>query len=177
MVLERMGYQFEIMNPDINESTIRFDDPKELTLAIAHAKATALLPKIGVPAILITADLVVVYNGEIREKPGSKKEAREFLKSYGKHPVETVTAVVVTNTETRKRKEGVDIAQVWLGSLPEEFIEEMMKNPRTFSGAGGFDINDPKIQKYIERIEGESGSIEGLPETLTRQFIEEAKTL
>ncbi|NQS90060.1 Maf family protein, partial [Patescibacteria group bacterium] len=75
-MLEEMGVEFEIMPADIDEKAIRLKDPKELVLVIARAKADALKPRISEPAILITSDQVVVWQGKIREKPENGKEAR-----------------------------------------------------------------------------------------------------
>jgi len=162
-LLKRMGYEFEVMNPDIDEKAIRFDDPKKLTLALAHAKADALLPKIHEPAILITADQVVFCGGKIREKPASEKEAREALRGYKTHPLETVTAVVVTNTSTSERNDGVDVAKVWLRPIPASIIEALIKEGDVFSRAGGFSIENPLLKNYVEKTEGELESILGLP--------------
>lgn len=101
-MLSQMGYQFSIVSPDIDEKAIRDADPHKLVMAIALAKAEAILSKIQEPVIVITADQVVTFKGEIREKPTSEKEARNFLSSYGESPIETINAVVVTNSKTNR---------------------------------------------------------------------------
>ncbi len=172
-VLESMGYSFTTMSPDIDEKAIRFEDPEKLTLTLAHAKADSLLPKIQTPSILITSDQVVVCNREIREKPESEEEARKFLISYVQHPAETVTAVIVVNTENNKRLEGVDRAKVWFQPIPDDVIGALIKKGTVFLLAGGFTIEDPQLEKYIMRIEGERESIIGLPKALTERLIRE----
>jgi len=183
-VLESMGYEFEVMSSDIDEKAFRFDDPKKLTLALAHAKADALLPRIlpaqhsrsariHEPALLITADQVIFYNGSIREKPADEKEARAFLRSYGAYPIETIAAVVVTNTATKERREGVDVARVWLTPLAESLIDVLIAEGETLSLAGGFTLRNPLLKPYIEKIEGEFESIIGLPKKLTERLIRE----
>ena len=172
-ILKRMGYDFETMAPEIDEKAIRFDDPKRLALALANAKADALVPKIKEEAILITSDQVDVCNGEIREKPRDAPEAREFLRSYNKYPVETVTAVVAANTANQKRKEGLDIAVVYFRPLLERKISELIASGCVFSCAGGFCINHPAFKGLIERVEGEVDSVAGLPPKLTEKLIHE----
>lgn len=174
-LLRRMGYKFEVMNPDIDEKAIRFDDPKELTLALAHAKADALLPKIHEQAILITADQVVFCDGKIREKPASAKEVREAFRAYKTHPLETVTALVVTNTASAKRSEGIDVAKVWLRPIPDNVIEALIKEGDVFSRAGGFSVENPLLKNYVEKTEGERESILGLPKELTIRLMKEAQ--
>jgi len=170
-VLEDMGYAFEVMYARINEKAIRFEDPKELTLALARAKADAIHPRIKEPVLLITSDQVVVCDGVVREKPENEEQAREFLQSYGKHPAETVTAVLVMNTKTGERAEGVDIAKVWFRPIPKNIIEKAIVNEDIRNCAGGFSIIDPLLKKFIVRIEGERESIIGLPKKLTKELM------
>jgi septum formation protein len=59
-LLSAMGYAFAVMPANIDARVIRSEDPGVLTLALAHAKADALLPQIHEPALLITSDQVVV---------------------------------------------------------------------------------------------------------------------
>lgn len=172
-VLESMGYQFKVMSSNIDEKSIRCDNPKQLTLTLANAKADALLEKIHEPSLLITSDQVVVWDGKIREKPTNKKEAQEFLHGYSTYPAETVTAVVVVNTKTGKRNEGVDVAKVWFRSIPNDVIDTLVGQGDVYSHAGGFSIEDPVLKNYIKKIEGAADSVIGLPKVLTRQLITE----
>ncbi|HLD21587.1 MAG TPA: Maf family protein [Patescibacteria group bacterium] len=170
-ILREMGVEFEVMASNIDEKTIRFNDPKQLTLALAHAKAEALLPNISQNAILITSDQVVVCHNQILEKPENEQEERIFLRMYKTHPAQTVTAVVVTNTATRVQRSGVDIATVYFQPIPEHIITQLIAEKNVFTQAGGFSIDDPLVKPYIERIEGSRSSIIGLPDVLTRQLM------
>jgi septum formation protein len=169
-----MGYAFAVMPAHIDERAIRSEDPGALTLALAHAKADALLPHIHEPALLITSDQVVVWQGKIREKPEHAEEARAFLRGYGEGPAETVTAVVVTNTATGVRQQGVDRATVWFRRIPEGVIDQVIAREEVFAHAGGFSITDPLLEAYIERVDGTAESVIGLPAALTRQLLRAA---
>jgi len=120
---EELGVTFEIMSPDIEEKIIRLENPNELVMAIANAKADALIPEIKEPAILICSDQVVLYKNKIREKPIDEKEAREFLQSYANVHPETIGAVVVVNTETGKRVGGLQTSKIYcLSMVPGVFL-------------------------------------------------------
>lgn len=170
-ILRQMGYEFEVMDPAIDEKSIRLNDARALTLALANAKADALLPRIHTPAILITADQVIAWNNTIREKPQSADEVRDYLRGYGIHPAETIGAVVVVNTETNTRTQGVEVAKVWFRPIPEEIIEIMIREGDVYRRAGGFSAEEPHLQKYIEKIEGTIDSVMGLPIALTERLI------
>lgn len=171
--MERMGMVFEVMPADIDEKSIRRDDPAELTRAIAHAKADALLLRIQYPAIVITADTVVMCNGKIHEKAGTPREAGDFLREYGHAPLQTITAVVVTNTQTRVQRDGVDIATVWFRPIPEEVITQMISRPDICAFAGAFAFQDSLQKSFIDRIEGEEESILGLPKRLMLNLLKD----
>lgn len=165
------GFEFEVMSPDIDEKAIRSDDPKELVSRLARAKAKALLFRIKEPAILITSDQVVEWNGKILEKPQSEEEMKGNLKNYGEIPPKTITSVYVINTQTGKEEEGVDIVRVVFKPIPEEVIESFAKVKAGYTRAGGLDIDDPFLMPYVKAVEGERESVIGLPRSLTEKLL------
>ena len=174
-MMEEMGYEFKVMPADIDEKAIRHKNPRELVLALANAKADALLTRIKEPALLITADQVVAWKDEIREKPHDEAQAREYLKTYHEAPAECVNGIVVTNTASGKRVTAVDISKIFFRQIPEEVIEDFVKREYIYRRAGGFAIQDPLLEPYIETIEGTIDSVIGLPKVLTKQMIKEAQ--
>lgn len=170
-ILQKMGYKFDVMAADVDEKQIRFDDPKKLTLALANAKADALLPKIKKNVILITADIVVSCNGKILEKPVDEKEAREYLEMNSKYSVETVSSEVVINTKTGARVQGTDICKIWFKPFPRDVIDKYIATKDPFIHAGGFDIQHPLLAPYLDHFDGEVESIVGLSVVLTEKLI------
>lgn len=175
VILERAGFAFEARSADIDEKAIRDTDPLKLTLALAHAKADALVSKITEPALLITSDQVVACDGTIIEKPETAENVREFFLNFEKHLVEIVTAVVVTNTATNRCVDGVDVARIWFRPVPKQILEELIGEPMTYTHAGGFSVEDPRLRDYFEKIEGAKDSIMGMPLELTKRLLAEAE--
>lgn len=175
-VLQDNGYQFEVMSPDIDEKGIRSDDFYQLPLMIARAKADALISNITEPILLITADQVVVCHGSLHEKPRTEDEARDFLQKYSDgYPAETVSALVVTNTENGKQTKGVDIAKIYFDPIPSEVMNDFIKNGDSFFRAGGFAAESPLLQPYVKNIEGTIDSIMGMPVTLLESLIKKVE--
>lgn len=175
-VLEKNGYVFEVMSPDIDEKAIRTEDLYRLPLLLARAKAEALLARVRGDALVITSDQVVVCGGALHEKPSDEKEAVLFLKRYGEgHPAETVSAVAVTNTKNGKQAEGTDIAKVHYDPIPDDVIANFIKNGDPYSKAGGFSIQSPILQPYMSRIEGTEDSIQGMPLALLERLFREVQ--
>jgi len=174
-VMESHGMNFSVTTADIDEKAIRFDDPTELTLTLAKAKAAAILPRITEPVLLVTSDQVVTYQNVIREKPETDEEAREFLRSYAQNPAETVTSVAVTNTATGKQVTGTDIATIYFKPIPDEVIEAYIATKDPFSQAGAFNHSHPMLVPYVGKVDGEDDSISGLPWALTKELLIEAE--
>ncbi|KAL7753397.1 hypothetical protein RI367_001172 [Sorochytrium milnesiophthora] len=150
----------ECVSPDIDEKAIgdrsAAADPEQLVLAVAQAKADALLGRMQRQCILITSDQVTVHNGVIREKP------RDIQ----------VTAVVVTNTRTGKQAAGVDRAKQHFHRIPEDIVQQVLDKGETMHCAGGFMIDEPMLYPYLGQREGDEDSIIGMPMKLTQQLIE-----
>jgi septum formation protein len=172
-LLSDWGYEFEVAIPEVDEKAIRADDLRTLPVMIASAKAQNLRGQISSPAILITCDTIVLHDGQLYEKPKDEAEARKMLQSYGLKPAEVVCGVVVVNTANGKTAQGTDSSKVYFHKLPHHLIEDMIKHGQIFDFAGAFHPDDPPIKPYIAYIEGERGTVMGLPKLLTRQLIDE----
>jgi septum formation protein len=172
LALESTGQVFDVMPADIDEKAIRSEDYEQLPVMIAKAKAAALLARLSVDAILITADQVVECAGEMREKPEDEVEARRFLASYATEPAQTNSAVVVTNTRTGEQVTGLDIAQTYFKPMSGEVVDLLIADGAILQAAGAFIIEHPLMAPYIDRIEGAPDSVMGLPLELTQRLIE-----
>jgi septum formation protein len=174
---QELGIDFKIMSPDIDEKAIRHNKPSDLVMAIANAKADALLSVIKEPAILICSDQVVLYKGQVREKPVNEKEAREFLLSYKDTGPETLGAVVVVNTETGKRASGLQTSKICFKPFPIDIINEHINSGMALRGAGGFSIQDPILRDYTDHIDGGFDSATGLSKELVKKLIKEVTNI
>jgi septum formation protein len=173
-VLREAGIEFEAVSPEIDEKSIRSESLYELPLLIAREKMKALQAKVNESAIVITADQIVICKGELREKPASKEEAIKFLRSYGEgSPAETVSAVVVYNFDTGKIAEGVDIAKTFFNAIPEEAMLNYVDSGEAYKSAGGFDHKSSYLEPFINKLEGTSDSVSGLPLDLLKKLIKE----
>lgn len=84
------SFSYEVLKADIDEKAIRHEQPQQLVLALAHAKADAIIQALqqqqqqetgssssNGAGLLITCDQVVVHDGQIREKPEDVQEAHK----------------------------------------------------------------------------------------------------
>jgi septum formation protein len=172
-LFQDMGYDFEVVTADIDEKSIRTEDYHELPLMIARAKADALMAVIKEPAIIITADVIAVFEGRVLEKPKDAEEARATLRGYANKVAEAVTGVVVINTQSGELLKGTDVSKVYFKEIPDNVIDELIKKGNILSCAGSFEIKDPLVRKYIDRIDGTEENVAGLPIELVRSLLKE----
>jgi len=155
------------VSADIDEKAIRCEDPVELVLALAHAKADAILEKHASSmdkGFLITCDQVVLHDGNILEKPENEEEARAMIAGYAHAPASTVGSTVVTNLKTKKRVSRVDVATITFAAsgIPEDAVDFLVEEGEIFWCAGGLMVEHPKVQPWIVSMEGGMDAIMGL---------------
>ncbi|KAK7386530.1 hypothetical protein VNO78_26826 [Psophocarpus tetragonolobus] len=182
-ILAEMGYEFTIITADIDEKRIRREKPEDLVMALAEAKADAIVQRLLTggsweedvsTTLLITADTVVVYQGTIREKPTSEEEAREFIKGYSGSHAAVVGSVVVTNLATGKRCGGWDSAEVYFLEIPDEIIDSLIDEGITFNVAGGLMLEHPLTLPFVDAVVGSTDTVMGLSKALTEKLLLEA---
>ncbi|XP_006341947.1 maf-like protein DDB_G0281937 isoform X3 [Solanum tuberosum] len=180
-ILGDMGYEFTTMSADIDEKAIRKEKPEDLVMALAEAKAEAIIPRVSIgesegdagPTLLITCDQVVVYEGVVREKPSSEAEARQFMKDYANGHAATVSSVLVTNLATGSRRGEWDKVEIYFHDIPDEVIDKLIEEGTVLYAAGGLIIEHPLVLPYIKEVVGSTDSVMGLPKALTERLIKE----
>ncbi|XP_055836244.1 uncharacterized protein LOC129904690 isoform X2 [Solanum dulcamara] len=181
-ILADMGYQFTTMSADIDEKAIRKEKPEDLVMALAEAKADAIISKFRKtenlekdvnPTILVAADTVVVYEGVVREKPSSEAEARQFMKDYANGHAATVSSVLVTNLATGSRRGEWDKVEIYFHDIPDQVIDKLIEEGIVLYAAGGLIIEHPLVLPYIKEVVGSTDSVMGLPKALTERLIKE----
>ncbi len=173
MVMDEMGLKYEVISPAINEKAIRFSDPDELVLAIANAKADAVVKHVIEPALVICSDQVVVWNGEIREKPESVEQAKNFIRSYSEHPAMIVNGMTVTNTETGKRVQGVEAMHAWYMPIPDDIVELLASGENGMLSAGALRFEHPMMQEFMIYTDGSRNIALGLPKKMLTKLLSE----
>jgi septum formation protein len=142
-----MGIPHRTVPARIDEKAIRVDDPGELVMALARAKATAVVRKLREEAsssssssssrrttLVIASDQVVVCDGVVREKPADAAQARAFIASYGRSPPSTVGAIVVADVDTGAVFAASDTSTIaFRGPIPEATVGAFHPRPQSFN--------------------------------------------
>jgi septum formation protein len=103
-LLERLGLAFDAWSPDVDESPLPGEPPRETAVRLARAKAEAggrRFPE----AWIIGSDQVADLHGRPINKPGSLEGARRQLQELSGHSVLFHTAVCLWNARLRRGHE------------------------------------------------------------------------
>ena len=167
-ILESYFDQIVVVKPEIDEKKIRCEDPYELPKMITKQKTLEVIRKLVDEDfqkdnhILITSDIIAVFNGQIREKPISRKEAFDFLKSYSNNEVTTISSIFVTNLKTGKQIDRTIIGKVKWNEISDEIINKIIDKGRIYDSCGGFSIEDEDLKSCICSIQGGEDNVKGL---------------
>ena len=125
---------------------------EKVPLYLSQLKSRAWPGPLAPDVILLTADTVVVLDGEVLGKPCGREEAVGML---GRLSGRRHTAERMHSFEAR--------TSVWFRTLSAEEIEHYVDTCRPFDKAGSYGIQEWIGYAAIERIEGSFYNVMGLP--------------
>lgn len=171
-LLEEAGFVFDVKTADIDEKAIRNKDFKKLVLRLALAKKDAILSKykLNPNSILVTLDVVGVHNGELREKPISKKEVISWHKNYHKGKTLVHCAIVAHHVGSNKTLSFVDTSSIKWRQIPNRTISQIVNDPLTYKAAA---FSDRSFLHYVEKLNGSIDTVIGVPVRILEEFLEE----
>ena len=158
-LLREMGYAFTVEVRETAEDFPADMAPAEVPAYLARKKAQAFA---GLrERIVLTADTVVIVEGQLLNKPADADEARRMLRLLSGRMHEVVTGVCV-RTEEESRVFS-DLARVFFKPLADQEIDHYVRHYRPYDKAGAYGAQDWLGLVGIERIEGSYFTVMGLP--------------
>jgi septum formation protein len=118
--------------------------------------------------ILLTADTVVILEGEVLGKPKDREDALRMVARLAGNRHTVVTGVTL-RTATRIETFSAE-SDVWFRPLSEEEIAYYVDTYRPFDKAGSYGIQEWIGYVGIERIDGSFYNVMGLP--IQRLYVE-----
>lgn len=142
----------------------RPNNPEELVLHLAKLKAEAVA-KNHKSGIIVGFDSVGFFNNGILEKPISREEAYERLKSLSGNNHQFYTGIHIINLETQQTLSEVVKTDVFLRNLKEIEINKYLdQDSRVKTFALGYDPLGMYSSTFINKIEGSYNNLlRGIP--------------
>lgn len=170
--MARAGYQFEVIEPDVDEAAYPAEkyNPAEYAKTLALAKARSISKKYK-DRFVIGADTIVDFNGRIIGKPSNAKEAERIIKILFSSPHKVITGLAIVRLIDNIELVEVDTTVVYPKKMSAKQIAEHIKGLTWQGKAGAYAIQETS-DKFVEKIEGSLTNVMGLPMELLQQLLE-----
>ncbi len=169
-LLKSAGIDAHVVVSGVDESVVEDDRPEVLCLTLARLKATAVAEQTTTPALVLGCDSVLAFDGQILGKPANAEDAtarwqkmrgRSGVLHTGHHLVDTVTGRTAERTAS---------TTVHFADLSDDEIAAYVATGEPLQVAGAFTI-DGLGGPFVERIEGDHGTVVGLSLPLLRRLL------
>ncbi|WP_313298021.1 Maf family nucleotide pyrophosphatase [Diaphorobacter sp.] len=172
-LLERLQLPFDVAAPDVDETPLPGESPRDLALRLALAKAQAVAAQ-HPQAIVIGSDQVADLNGKPLGKPGNHERATLQLREMRGHSMVFHTAVSVVCLETGFAQTELAPVRVRFRSLDDAEIERYLCAEQPYDCAGSAKSEGLGIT-LLDAIESDDPTaLIGLPLIRTCQMLRAA---
>ena len=160
-LLERLGLIFKITPSHIDESMYPNEKPLEHVRRLAEEKGNAIAEK-NSEQIIISADTIVVYQGEILGKPNDNADAFKMLSLLSGNTHEVITAFSILCGSKKIFITEDELTEVSFRNLTNEDIHEYIESGSPMDKAGAYGIQD--VDAYlVSSIKGSYHNVIGFP--------------
>lgn len=158
-LLKEYGYDFRVISSDFNESE-NFRSPVKTVKSFAYGKAKAVFDKLNDKNVVVLgADTIVVFKGEILGKPKSQEHAKDMLSSLSGKTHTVITGFSLISKEKTVVK--YVKSRVKFNVLSKQMIDEYVLTGKPMDKAGSYGIQDGF--GLVKNYKGSLNNIIGLP--------------
>lgn len=175
-ILKKAGFTFDIVTSDYEEEL----DNKEFSYNkienLAKNKAFGAINNINKPALIISADTVVVLDNKILTKPIDRNDAYKTLQSLSNRVHEVVTSICILDSETQKYIINSTTTKVEFNHFSNEMINYYIDNYKPYDKAGAYGIQELP-EGYVNNIIGDIENVIGLSSNAVKESILQLENL
>jgi len=170
-LLEQLGLPFEVVPSGHPEDHDVGGDPHELVKSLSLAKAKAVAAEHR-EAVVIAADTVVEFHGQILGKPQTGPEAAGMLETLNGRAHRVITGFTVMTMAGQETVTRSVETTVHLKRLTREEIGAYVASGEPLGKAGAYAIQGLGAV-IIDRIEGDYYNVVGLPLNALSQVLQD----
>lgn len=162
-ILQRLGIRFSVI-PSIGEEITTKTEPWEIVEELSRAKAISVLGKAEEDSLVIGADTVVAFEGEILGKPANEENAAKTLMMLQGNTHQVYTGVTVLYQKDGKWTPLTfyECTDVTFYPVDKEEILRYVNSGEGMDKAGSYGIQG-YFGSYVEKISGDYNNVVGLP--------------
>jgi septum formation protein len=162
-LLRQIGLSFGLARPDINETPQPGEPAESYVERLSREKALAIrVDPSAPPALILSADTIVVLDGEIIGKPADAADAVLMLERLRGRGHLVHTGISVRDTATGTISTALTTTEVFMRSYADSEIEAYVASGEPFDKAGGYAVQDATFHP-VERLVGCYTNVMGLP--------------
>ncbi len=170
-LLRMLGVEYTVHTADIDETMSPDESPAQAVARVSAQKARAVAPLFDAADTVISADTIVVVDGEILGKPADEADASRMLHLLSGRTHQVLTAVSVLHAGAQDTK--VVLTDVTFRALTDDEIAGYIASGDPMDKAGSYGIQGyPSV--FVSRIEGDFYSVMGLPVCTLWQMLQQA---
>jgi septum formation protein len=160
-LLRRDGYEFTVLTPIVEEISPPELTPAEVTLTNARIKAQAIANE-NPGKLVIGADTVVAFEGEIFGKPRDLEHAAEMIRRLNGRTHEVWSGVWLIRGDTGRETGFNEVTRVRFRQLEDSALDAYHARIGPLDKAGAYAAQDDQGD-LIEFYEGCFDNVIGLP--------------
>jgi septum formation protein len=161
-LLAQTGLEFTVLDGDVSEDYPAGMEPEQVAVHLSEKKASHFASAVKDDhTLVITADTIVLIEGQILGKPGGYEEAVAMLQTLSGKKHVVITAVTLKSLS--KTLTFTDFTDVYFKELSREEISFYLENFKPYDKAGSYGIQEWIGYIGIERIDGSYFNVMGMP--------------
>ncbi|MDD5039136.1 MAG: Maf family protein [Dehalococcoidales bacterium] len=160
-LLEKLGLKFKVEPGNHEEDILSGLNPHQLARNLSLEKAKTVAGK-HKNAIVIAADTIGVFKGQVLGKPHTPIEARNMLKTLSGKSHSVITGFTIIDTSSHKTITKSVETKVYIKKLTLKEINAYVKSGEPLDKAGAYAIQGLG-SIIVEKIEGDYFNVVGLP--------------
>jgi len=134
-LLSRLNVAFEVASPEVDETPLAGETPRDMACRLALAKARAVAAR-HPEAVVIGSDQVADLAGQALGKPGTHERATDQMRRMRGHTVVFQTAVAVVCKATGFEEVDLAPVRVKFRALGDDEIENYLRAEQPYDCAG-----------------------------------------
>ena len=143
------------------ERTDPAEEPHRVPVLMSEGKSDGFHRPLEEDEVLITADTVVIIDGQVLGKPKDEEDACRMLRQLSGRTHEVVTAVTIRTAQSRETFTASTL--VTFAVLSDSEIEHYVREYRPMDKAGAYGVQEWIGYVAISRLEGSFYNVMGLP--------------
>src|SRR3989338_4172274 len=160
-LMKRLGVPFRVVVSDYEENMKLRLPPAELVKVLSRGKAEAVAKRFR-NAVIIGADSIFIFKGDILGKPHSHSAARRMLRTLSNSHGTAITGLTIINAKSGRQVSKVLKTEVFFRKLSSKEIDAYVKTGEPLDKAGAFAILERGVL-FIQKIKGDYTNVSGLP--------------